>query len=76
MAGFDGRQITQPVAFLAGSLEPILAMIPGVDMVELSAAVEGVPLGSAPLRPLPARPRPGTAEQDRAGDDGSERHNP
>jgi pimeloyl-ACP methyl ester carboxylesterase len=34
MAGFDGRQITHPVAFLAGSLEPILAMIPGVDMVE------------------------------------------
>src|ERR1700712_1798412 len=34
MAEFDGRQITQPAAFLAGSLEPILGMIPGVDMIE------------------------------------------
>jgi pimeloyl-ACP methyl ester carboxylesterase len=34
MAEFDGRQITQPAAFLAGSLEPILGMIPGVDVVE------------------------------------------
>jgi pimeloyl-ACP methyl ester carboxylesterase len=34
MAEFDGRQIAQPAAFLAGSLEPILGMIPGVDMIE------------------------------------------
>lgn len=32
---FEGKQITQPAAFLAGSLEPILRMVPGVDMVEL-----------------------------------------
>ncbi|WP_338828364.1 alpha/beta hydrolase [Bradyrhizobium sp. 27S5] len=35
MAVFDGKQITQPTAFLAGSLEPILRMVPGVDMVDL-----------------------------------------
>lgn len=34
MAAVDSRLITQPAAFLAGSLEPILSMIPGVDMVE------------------------------------------
>jgi pimeloyl-ACP methyl ester carboxylesterase len=34
MAVVDGQKITQPAAFLAGSLEPILSMIPGVDMVE------------------------------------------
>ncbi|SDN08807.1 alpha/beta fold hydrolase [Afipia sp. GAS231] len=38
MAEFDGQQIAQPAAFLAGSLEPILGMIPGVDMVELMRA--------------------------------------
>jgi pimeloyl-ACP methyl ester carboxylesterase len=38
MAEFDGRQMTQPAAFLAGSLEPILGMIPGVDMIELMRA--------------------------------------
>ena len=25
----------QPTAFMAGSLEPVLGMIPGVDMIEL-----------------------------------------
>ena len=30
----DGRRLAQPSAFLAGSLEPVLGMIPGVDMVE------------------------------------------
>lgn len=35
LAGFDGKQITQPAAFLAGSLDAILRMIPGVDLVEL-----------------------------------------
>ena len=25
----------QPTAFLAGSLEPVLRMVPGIDMVEL-----------------------------------------
>ena len=35
MAAFDGKLITQPTAFMAGSLEPVLRMIPGVDMVEL-----------------------------------------
>ena len=34
MVALDGRRITQPAAFLAGTLEPILTMIPGVDMVE------------------------------------------
>lgn len=34
LAAVDGRQIAQPAAFLAGSLEPVLGMIPGVDMVE------------------------------------------
>jgi len=31
-------RMTQPIAFLAGSLEPVLGMIPGVDMVELMRA--------------------------------------
>jgi pimeloyl-ACP methyl ester carboxylesterase len=35
LAAFDGKPITQPLAFMAGSLEPVLRMIPGVDMVEL-----------------------------------------
>jgi pimeloyl-ACP methyl ester carboxylesterase len=34
MAVVDGRRLAQPSAFLAGSLEPVLGMIPGVDMVE------------------------------------------
>lgn len=34
LAAVDGQQIAQPAAFLAGSLEPVLGMIPGVDMVE------------------------------------------
>jgi len=35
LAAFDGTMITHPTAFMAGSLEPVLRMIPGVDMVEL-----------------------------------------
>lgn len=34
LAAVDGQQIAQPAAFLAGRLEPVLGMIPGVDMVE------------------------------------------
>jgi pimeloyl-ACP methyl ester carboxylesterase len=35
LAAFDGKLIRPPTAFMAGSLEPVLRMIPGVDMVEL-----------------------------------------
>jgi pimeloyl-ACP methyl ester carboxylesterase len=35
LAAFDGKPLTHPTAFMAGSLEPVLGMIPGVDMVEL-----------------------------------------
>jgi hypothetical protein len=35
VVAFDGKQITQPVAFMAGSLEPVLRMIPGLDVVYL-----------------------------------------
>jgi len=35
LAAFDGKLIAQPAAFLAGSLDSVLRMIPGVDMVEL-----------------------------------------
>lgn len=35
MAPFDGAPLVQPMAFLAGTLEPVLRMLPGVDMVEL-----------------------------------------
>lgn len=35
LAAFDGKLITHPTAFMAGSLEPVLGMIPGLDMVEL-----------------------------------------
>jgi len=35
LAAFDGKPLAQPMAFLAGSLEPILRFYPGVDMVEL-----------------------------------------
>jgi pimeloyl-ACP methyl ester carboxylesterase len=35
LAAFDGKLITQPTAFLAGSLDAVLRMIPGVDMVDL-----------------------------------------
>jgi pimeloyl-ACP methyl ester carboxylesterase len=38
LAAFDGKPFTHPTAFLAGSLEPVLRMVPGVDMVELSNA--------------------------------------
>src|SRR5262249_28323133 len=31
----DGKLLAQPAAFLAGSLEVVLRMVPGVDMVEL-----------------------------------------
>jgi transcriptional regulator with XRE-family HTH domain len=48
----------------------------GVDMVELSAAVERAAAGSAPLRSVARSARPGTAEQNRARDDGGERHDP
>lgn len=34
LAPFDGAQLAQPTAFLAGTLEPVLRMLPGVDMVE------------------------------------------
>jgi transcriptional regulator with XRE-family HTH domain len=48
----------------------------GVDMVELSAAVERAAAGSAPLPSVAGSTGPGTAQQNRAGDDGSERHDP
>jgi pimeloyl-ACP methyl ester carboxylesterase len=35
LAPFDGVQIAQPAAFIAGKLDLVLQMIPGVDMVEL-----------------------------------------
>ena len=35
MPPLTASRLTQPTAFLAGSLEPILRMVPGVDMVEL-----------------------------------------
>ena len=35
LAPFDGKPIAQPTAFLAGSLEPILRFVPGVDLVDL-----------------------------------------
>lgn len=35
LASFEGKLIRPPTAFMAGSLEPVLRMIPGVDMVEL-----------------------------------------
>jgi transcriptional regulator with XRE-family HTH domain len=48
----------------------------GVDMVELSAAVELMAAGSVPLRPVGGGARSRAAEEDCAGDDGGERHNP
>jgi epoxide hydrolase A/B len=38
LAPFHGKKIGQPAAFLAGSLDAVLRMIPGVDMVELMRA--------------------------------------
>jgi pimeloyl-ACP methyl ester carboxylesterase len=35
LAPFDGKPIAQPMAFLAGSLDPVLRFFPGVDMVDL-----------------------------------------
>jgi pimeloyl-ACP methyl ester carboxylesterase len=35
LAAVEGKQMEQPTAFLAGSLDHVLRMIPGVDMVEL-----------------------------------------
>jgi pimeloyl-ACP methyl ester carboxylesterase len=35
LAAYDGKPFTHPTAFLAGSLEPVLRMVPGIDMVEL-----------------------------------------
>jgi pimeloyl-ACP methyl ester carboxylesterase len=35
MAAFDSKLLAPPVTFLAGSLEPVLRLIPGVDMGEL-----------------------------------------
>jgi transcriptional regulator with XRE-family HTH domain len=46
----------------------------GVNMVELSAAVELMSAAPAPLRPVAGGARATTAEQNRAGDDCSERH--
>lgn len=37
-AAFDGKKIAQPAAFVAGHLDMVLRMIPGVDMVELMRA--------------------------------------
>ena len=34
-AEFVGRRIEQPAAFIAGQLDPVLAFIPGVDLVEV-----------------------------------------
>jgi pimeloyl-ACP methyl ester carboxylesterase len=38
LAAFEGKPITQPAAFLAGSLDTTLRAIPGVDMIELMRA--------------------------------------
>ena len=38
LAAVEGQRITQPAAFLAGSLDANLRMIPGVDVVELMRA--------------------------------------
>jgi pimeloyl-ACP methyl ester carboxylesterase len=38
LAPFDGKRIAQPAAFLAGSLDGILRMFPGVDMIDLMRA--------------------------------------
>jgi pimeloyl-ACP methyl ester carboxylesterase len=35
LAAFDETKIAQPAAFLAGSLEPVLGMVPGLDMIEV-----------------------------------------
>jgi pimeloyl-ACP methyl ester carboxylesterase len=35
LAAFDGKPIAQPIAFLAGTLEPILRFFPSVDLVDL-----------------------------------------
>jgi len=35
LARFDGKHIAQPAAFIAGSLDHVLRMLPGVDMVDL-----------------------------------------
>ena len=35
LAKFDGKPFAHPTAFMAGSLEPVLRMVPGVDMVDL-----------------------------------------
>jgi transcriptional regulator with XRE-family HTH domain len=48
----------------------------GVDMVELSAAVERAAAGRPPLRPVGGGAGSGTAEQNRAADDGRERDDP
>jgi pimeloyl-ACP methyl ester carboxylesterase len=37
-APFEGKQITQPAAFVAGSHDAVLRMVPGVDMIELMRA--------------------------------------
>jgi pimeloyl-ACP methyl ester carboxylesterase len=34
LAPFDGKKLAQPTAFIAGSLDTVLRMLPGVDMVE------------------------------------------
>jgi pimeloyl-ACP methyl ester carboxylesterase len=35
LAIFEGKLLTQPTAFLAGSLDAVLRMVPGLDMIEL-----------------------------------------
>jgi pimeloyl-ACP methyl ester carboxylesterase len=35
LARFDGQRIAQPAAFIAGKLDRVLQMFPGVDMVDL-----------------------------------------
>jgi pimeloyl-ACP methyl ester carboxylesterase len=35
LAAFDGKPFTHPTAFMAGTLESVLRMVPGVDMIEL-----------------------------------------
>jgi pimeloyl-ACP methyl ester carboxylesterase len=37
-AAIADRRIEQPAAFIAGSLEPVLSFLPGVDMIEMMRA--------------------------------------
>lgn len=38
LGAIEGKQFTQPAAFLAGKLDPVLRMFPGVDLVDLMRA--------------------------------------